>query len=59
MAKNESGGGAIHCCVCLNQGRRVEFTTVVRGYAVCDAHVELASRPDFTIFSLVTERRAL
>jgi hypothetical protein len=53
----------IHCAICLNirkgKDSQTPATTTIRGYSVCDAHVELASRPDFTIFSLVTERRAL
>jgi hypothetical protein len=43
----------IGCCICINQKkRRISATTVVKGYAVCDEHVELVSNPDFNIFAL-------
>jgi hypothetical protein len=35
------------------------MATIVKGYAVCDEHVELVSRPDFDIFHLRGESRAL
>jgi hypothetical protein len=47
----------ISCCICLNTGSRVSASTIVKGYAVCDAHVELVSEPDFDIFSLIRPRR--
>lgn len=43
----------ISCCICLNQGRRTQMTTIIKGYAVCDEHVALVSQPHFDIFSLV------
>lgn len=47
----------IGCCVCLNiKGQRVAASTVVAGYAVCDEHIELAGRPDFSIWHLTTYR---
>lgn len=61
MAKLLSGPGRIGCCVCLNRGgKRVEATTVVKGYAVCANHVDLVSQPEFDIFAIgKQERRVL
>lgn len=43
----------IHCCICLNRGgERKAADTIVKGYAVCEAHVALVSRPEFDIFKL-------
>jgi hypothetical protein len=50
---------AVHCAICFNQGRLVDYETVVGGVAVCADHIELASRPDFSIWNLVVEKRAL
>jgi hypothetical protein len=52
-------GVTIHCCVCLNQNRWTPATTIIKGYACCDEHVELVSRPDFDIFHLRAEFRAV
>lgn len=57
--QDQSDKPTIRCCVCLNQGRRTAMATIVKGYAVCDEHVELVSRPDFDIFHLRGESRAL
>jgi hypothetical protein len=44
------------CCVCfILTGKRVPMITVVKGYAVCEAHVELASTPTFDVFRLRTD----
>jgi hypothetical protein len=41
------------CCVCfILTGKRVPHLTVIRGYAVCADHVELATKPEFNIFNL-------
>jgi hypothetical protein len=47
---------AIHCAVCLNTRNPPwpQATTIINGYAVCDDHTELVSRPDFNIFTLRT-----
>lgn len=45
--------GVIHCCVCLNQRKeRLPATTIVKGYAVCDDHIELVGHTGFSIFKL-------
>jgi hypothetical protein len=49
----------VRCAICLNQGKRVEADTIVKGYAACSDHVELVSRPDFDIFTLLTRRAPL
>ena len=43
-------GVRISCCICLNQGQRTDAATIVNGYAVCERHLDLASKPDFDIF---------
>jgi hypothetical protein len=48
---------AIHCAICLNRGQDVAATTLVKGYAVCQEHMELVSRPNFDIFDLIVKRR--
>jgi len=41
------------CCVCFNlTGKRVRMFTMVKGYAVCEEHVQLVSAPGFDIFRL-------
>jgi hypothetical protein len=37
----------IWCCICLNleNHHRINATTVVNGYSVCDGHAELLSGP--------------
>lgn len=48
----------ISCAVCLNQkSKRVKADTIVSGYAVCSAHVELVSRPGFSIFQLQGDKK--
>ena len=47
---------AVHCCICLQQGKQVDYETVVHGYAVCAQHVELVSQPGFDIMSLLSDR---
>jgi hypothetical protein len=43
----------ISCAVCLNlKGLRCQADTVVKGYSVCDEHVELVSNPNFNIATL-------
>lgn len=51
----------VNCCVCLNlSGDRVAAVTVIGGYAVCQQHVELASKPGFDLWSLhAGERRKI
>ena len=41
----------IRCCICLNQNKDVAAFSVINGYACCEAHIELVSRPGFDIFS--------
>jgi hypothetical protein len=48
---------AVHCCICVNQGKQTEYETVVHGYAVCAAHIELVSQPGFDIMNLLSQRR--
>jgi hypothetical protein len=48
---------AVHCCICVNQGKQTEYETVVNGYAVCADHMELVSQPGFDIMSLLLQRR--
>jgi hypothetical protein len=48
----------IACCICLNQrGERVPYSTIIKGYAVCDQHISLVSQPEFDIFMFGTGRR--
>jgi len=43
----------VACCVCLNlQGDRIPMVTIVKGYAVCEEHIQLVSAPGFDIFRL-------
>jgi hypothetical protein len=42
----------IHCCICLQLGKKTEATVVVKGYSVCEHHQKLAARPDFDIFKM-------
>jgi hypothetical protein len=42
----------IHCCICLNLGKKAEAVTVVKGYSVCENHKKLVSNPDFDIFRM-------
>jgi hypothetical protein len=43
----------IHCCICLNfSGDLIQAVTIIKGYAVCDEHVDLVSRGEFDIFKL-------
>jgi hypothetical protein len=37
----------------------VPAVTIAKGYAVCEAHVKLVSKPGFDIFSLYAERSAV
>lgn len=43
---------SIHCAICLQQGKKVPAFTVIKSYAVCEAHVQLVSKPGFDIFNL-------
>lgn len=45
-------GVTLHCAICLNQGQKVQATTLVKGYASCEDHVPLVSRPGFDIFEV-------
>jgi hypothetical protein len=49
-----------HCCVCLNghQGR-VPATRLVKGYAVCEEHVEEIRQQDFDITKLGKRSQSL
>jgi hypothetical protein len=48
----------IHCCICLNrEAGRVQAVTIVKGYAVCEEHVELVSNPGFDIFKIKSQRK--
>lgn len=52
-------GVELRCAICLNQReQRVPATTIVRGYAVCDEHVELAGAPGFDIQKVRKGRQA-
>ena len=43
----------IGCAVCLNiKAHRTPATNIIKGYSVCDEHVDLADRPGFNIFNL-------
>lgn len=47
------GDGQISCAICLNQsGDQIAATTIIHGYAVCSKHIDLASQPEFDIFTL-------
>lgn len=48
----------IHCVVCLNQrGEAVPAFSVVKGYAVCELHVGLVSKPGFDVQHLGTQKK--
>jgi hypothetical protein len=59
---NNDGENFIGCAVCLNiTGKRVRAATVVKGYAVCEAHAKIAQEPKFELASFRggQERRAV
>jgi hypothetical protein len=44
----------IHCCLCLNGSQgRVPAVLLVKGYAVCDTHVDVIRKPDFDFIKLL------
>lgn len=49
----------VHCAICLQQGKTKTAFTVVKGYAVCEPHVQLVSKQGFDIFQLQTQRGAV
>jgi hypothetical protein len=52
--------GVISCCLCLNiKGKRVAATTIVKGYAVCDDHIQVAAEPRFDLFRMTRSSRAV
>ena len=48
----------VACAVCLNQsGKRVKMATIIKGYAVCEDHIDIVSAPGFDVYMLRTDRR--
>lgn len=47
----------VHCCICLNLGKRVEAITSIRGYMICEEHVELVQNRDFNFLSIMQAAR--